>query len=210
MSLTRIGVVSTDTVAVCIPAAVVSTTAPSFFLLHAASAAENITAPATATARIVGLMVVASGVGNCQLQSGVDQVRVGNLVGVCGVDLLPLRGIAVELFGDLAEVVAFLDRVRLVAGGRSRRMTGAHVGEVRCAARAAGTGAAGASDVGEVGVGVVVEARHFLPPSKGRSEDRAVEKAEIVPRGLPSHFGFCGGLPRANESTQEASNCCVD
>jgi len=40
-----------------------------------------------------------------------DQVRVGNLVAVGGVDFFPLRGIAVEVLGDLAQIVARLDDV---------------------------------------------------------------------------------------------------
>src|SRR5258705_11823110 len=59
---------------------------------------------------------------NGELQTGVDQVRIRNLVGVGSVDFFPLGGIAVEMLGDLAEVVPRLDHV---GGSAARRGRGA-------------------------------------------------------------------------------------
>src|SRR5437868_14724206 len=123
MSLTRIGVVSTDTVAVCVPAAVVSTSAPEFFLPHAADALEK-TSVLTRAANRVLVVMASSGVWDSELQSGMNQIRIGNLVCVGGVDLLPLPRVAVNLFGDFAEAVAFLDGVSRTADRRSRRAAG--------------------------------------------------------------------------------------
>src|SRR5206468_1153711 len=132
MSLTRIGVVSTDTVAVCVPTAVVSMTLPSFFLLHAASATENTSALTRAAARaVVRINSLLSDFWNGELQSGVDEIRIGNLVGVCSVNLLPFPGVAVEVPGDLAEAVAALDGVGLLARWSGSRAAASYVGEIR-------------------------------------------------------------------------------
>src|SRR5213593_1641242 len=69
MSLTLMGVVSTDTFAVCVPAAVVSTTAPSFFLLQAASATEKTSAPASAPTRVVVRISVPPRMGDRRIAS---------------------------------------------------------------------------------------------------------------------------------------------
>src|SRR5438445_7282401 len=131
MSLTLIGVVSTDTVAVCVPAAVVSTTAPSlFFLLQATSATEKTTAPTSAAARLVVRIELSPLGGNGELQARMNQIGIRNLVRVGRVDLLPLSGVAVELPGDLDEAIAFLDGVRLRPAGNGRRSTGLDVGEI--------------------------------------------------------------------------------
>src|SRR2546423_485991 len=133
MSLTLIGVVSTETVAVCVPSAVVSTTFPSSFLPHAASATKKISELASAAARVlVRIEGSPSGFRNGELQSGMYQVRVGNPVGIRCVDLLPLSRIAVKVFGDFAETVAFFYSIVLPAGWRRSRAAGVDVGEVCC------------------------------------------------------------------------------
>ena len=96
-----------------------------------------------------------------------------------------------------------IDRVRLAAGGRSRRMTGAHIREVRRSARAAHAGAGGASDVREVGVGVVVEARHFsYLPRKGDRKIAPPEGQKLCPMGTAQH----GVLRQKNRSSSAAAH----
>src|ERR1051325_8865393 len=131
MSLTLIGVVSTETVAVCVPIAVVSTTFPSSFLPHAASATKKSSELASAAARVlVRIEGWPSGRRNCELQSGVNEIRIGNLVRIRCVDLLPLSRIAVKVLGDFAEAIASFYSVRLAAGRSRSRAAGVDVGEV--------------------------------------------------------------------------------
>src|SRR6266576_843816 len=130
MSLTRIGAVSTATVAVVVPSDVVSVKVVSFFLLHAASAANRSSALAKAPTRVIVRVIgfISSlGVGNRELQTGMDEIRVRNLVAVGGVNFFPFAWIAVELLSDLAQVVASSDDVGLPSGRGSRRATGCHV-----------------------------------------------------------------------------------
>src|SRR6476659_538641 len=126
MSLTRTGAVSIATVAVVVPSDVVSVSVVSSFFLHAARAASmNRALAIVATRGFVPIMGRISSlcVGDGELQSGMDQVWIWNLVGVGGVNLLPLAGIAVELLGDLAQVVAALYGVGRspCRGGRATR-----------------------------------------------------------------------------------------
>src|SRR5215210_309822 len=115
MSLTVIGAVSSAIVVV--PSDVVSVTAASFFLLHAASAAVRSRALATVAARLVVRIV--SGlrlcVGDSELETRMDQVRIRDSVAVRHVNCFPFAGIAVDLLGDLAQAIALLDGIGLPA-----------------------------------------------------------------------------------------------
>src|SRR3982751_5087096 len=122
MSLTLSGVVSMETVAVCVPSAVVSTTLPSSFLPQAASATKKMSELASAAARVlVRIEGSPSGFRNRELQSGVYEVRIGNPVGIRCVDLFPLTRIAIKVFGDFAETIAFFYGISLPPGWRGSR-----------------------------------------------------------------------------------------
>src|SRR6185369_1691011 len=139
MSLTRTGVVSIATVAVVVPSEVVSVSVVSSFFLQAASVPARISAVARATTRVFVRIIggFPLGFGNSELQAGMDQVRIGNLVGVGGVDFFPLARIAVEVLGDLAQTVARLDDITGSAARSRRGASARHVGKV---GRASGAG----------------------------------------------------------------------
>ena len=54
-----------------------------------------------------------SGGRDCELLSGMDQVWVLDRVAICFVDLMPLRAVAIEVLGNLAERVTALHGVAL-------------------------------------------------------------------------------------------------
>src|SRR2546423_4574565 len=96
---------------------------------------------------------VASGFRNGELQSGVYEVRIGNLVGIRCVDLFPLCRIPVKVFGDFAETVACFYSVGLAAGRSRSRAASVDVGEICCTA-------ARRLRAANVGKGVVAWIRH--------------------------------------------------
>src|SRR4026208_399930 len=59
-------------------------------------------------------------VGNGELLTRIDQVGIRDFVAVRHVNFFPLAGIAVDLLGDLAQAVAFLDGIAFSAS-QSRR-----------------------------------------------------------------------------------------
>src|SRR5438105_12265212 len=87
--------------------------------------------PAMLLVPLFALDSLLSRVRNGELQARTNQIGIRNLVSVSGVNLLPLARVAVELLGDLAEVVALLDGVGRRPGRSRRRSPGVDVGEVR-------------------------------------------------------------------------------
>src|SRR5687768_12875802 len=85
-----------------------------------------------------------SGVGNREFLAGVDEIGILDLVTVGFVDALPLAGVTIDTFCDLAQRVATLDRVHLprAADGSRRRCSAGDVREVCGCSRPSGAGSA--------------------------------------------------------------------
>src|SRR5215210_6994812 len=88
-----------------------------------------------------------SDVGNREFLTGVNEVGVLDLVAVGFVDLVPFAGVAVNMFGDLAQRITAFHGIGLppAAGGCLCRRSARDVREVRCWPRWADVGASGGS-----------------------------------------------------------------